>query len=328
MRSADRSARDVRRGAALLAAIVAAAAAGAALWPHAPDRSLDPAVAALAPPGARFATVQLADGRRLAASSIALADDGARLATAAGERFVPRAELAPDAAVRPVRFWLGSDRHGRDVAARLLAGARLSLGVGVAAVSLALAVGVPIGLAAGLARGIRAVATLATIEAAQSFPRLFLLLALAAVTRPSAAGVVLLLGLTGWMPVARLVRAEARRVAAQEYVLAARAAGVGGVRLAWRHVLPNALAPVKVEASLALAGAVAAEAALSFLGFGAPPPAASWGNLIADGRDLLSVAPWISLAPGLALAVTLLACSLIAEGLRAPDAATAAGRSE
>ncbi|MCM2269869.1 MAG: ABC transporter permease [Thermoanaerobaculia bacterium] len=318
--------REATAGAALLVGVLVAALVGAALWPHAPHRSLDPAVAALAPPGARFATVELADGRRLAATSIVAAEGGLRLLSPGGERFVPREAIAAGAGVGEARFWLGSDRHGRDVAARLLAGARLSLAVGGAAVALALLVGVPLGLAAGLARGGRAVAAVAVIETAQAFPRLFLVLALAAVARPGPWAIVLLLGLTGWMPVARLVRAEVRRVAAQEFVLAARAGGVGALRLASRHVLPNAMAPVVVEASLGLAGAVSAEAALAFLGLGAPPPAASWGNLIADGRDVLSIAPWISLAPGVALAVTLLACNLMAEGLRARSDPRAAAR--
>jgi len=309
--------REIAIGAGLLATVALLATVGAALWPHAPDRSLDPAVAALAPPGSRFVTVELADGRRLAAESIVARGDSLLLVARGGERAIDRRQLAPGAAVGdPARFWLGSDRHGRDVAARLLAGARLSLAVGLAAVAVALALGVPLGLAAGLARGGRAVALVALIEGAQAFPRLFLLLALAAVARPGPLVVVLLLGLTGWMPVARLVRAEARRVAARDFVLAARSSGVGGARLALRHVLPNTLAPVAVEASLGLAGAVATEATLSFLGLGAPPPAASWGNLIADGRDLLAVAPWISLAPGVALALTLLATNLVAEGLR------------
>jgi len=118
------------------------------------------------------------------------------------------------------------------------------------------------------------------------------------------------------MPIARLVRAETRRLKASDFVLAARAIGAGPVRVALRHVLPNTLAPVLVEASLGMAGAIASEAALSFLGLGAQPPTASWGNLIADGRDLLATAPWISIAPGCALALTVLACNLLGEGLR------------
>lgn len=308
--------REVAAGGAVLVALVALAA-GSALWPHHPARSLDPAVAALAPPGSRFLALELADGRRLAADRILVEGDRLRLIAGTSERTIERRQLAaPDSPGEPLRFWLGSDRYGRDVVARLLAGARLSLAVGFAAVAVALVVGVPIGLAAGLARGGRAVTLIGVIETAQAFPRIFLLLVLVAVARPEPWTIVLVLGLTGWMPLARLVRAESRRIAASDYVLAARAAGVGRWRLALRHVLPNALAPVAVEASLGVAGAIASEATLSFLGYGVPPPAASWGRLIADGRDLLGVAPWISIAPGVALALTMLGCNLVAEGLR------------
>lgn len=308
--------REITAGAVVLTTL-GLVAAGGMLWPHDPDRSLDPANAALAPPGTRFLVLELADGRRLAAERVVDAGETVRLLIGANERSVLRRELADrDSLGEPMRFWLGSDRYGRDIVARLLSGARLSLAVGFAAVVLALFVGVPIGLAAGLARGTRAVTLVGAIETAQAFPRLFLLLVLVAVTRPAPWSIVLVLGLTGWMPLARLVRAEARRLAATDFVLAARAAGVGPWRLALRHVLPNAMAPVAVEASLGVAGAIAAEATLSFLGYGVPPPAASWGRLIADGRDLLAVAPWISIAPGVALALTMLGCNLVAEGLR------------
>ena len=308
--------RQLRAAAALLTLLVVAATLGAAAWPASPEQTLDPAEAALAPPGARFATLELADGRLLAARSIVREATGYRLRNRDGERFVAAGAAAPGAAVETRRFWLGSDRFGRDVAARLLHGARLSLWVAAASMALALGFGVPLGLAAGLARGAAARALLALIEAAQAFPRLFLIVALAALAPPRTATTVAILAATGWMPVARLVRAEARRLSSAEFVLAARGLGLPPWRVALVHVLPNALAPVVVEASLGMAGAIASEAALSFLGLGVPPPAASWGNLIADGRDLLRDAAWIALAPAGALALTVLACNLLAEGLR------------
>jgi ABC-type dipeptide/oligopeptide/nickel transport system permease subunit len=319
MRRADgagRLALEPRLGAALLAAILVAATAGAALWPHSPERTLEPAVAALAPPGARFEVLRLADGRRLAAARIEARGDRWLLHRRGTVEAVARSAAAAGSPVETVRFWLGSDRFGRDVAARLLHGARLSLAVAAAAVLLALGIGVPLGLAAGLARGLPARLLFAVIETAQAFPRLFLVVALAAVVPPRASTTVAILGLTGWMPLARLVRAEARRVAASDYVTAARAIGASQLRVAFRHVLPGALAPVGVEVALAMAGAVAGEAALSFLGLGAPPPVASWGGLIADGRDVLVAAPWISVAPGLALALAVLGCNLLAEHAR------------
>ena len=305
-----------RLGAALLAALVVAATLGAALWPLAPERTLEPAVAALAPPGARFDLLRLADGRTLAAERIERVAHGFRLHAGGAAREIPEASVDADRPTGEVRFWLGSDRFGRDVAARTLHGARLSLAVAAAAVAVALGFGVPFGLAAGLARGGAARGLLALLETAQAFPRLFLVVALAAVVPPHPATTILILGSTGWMPVARLVRAEARKIAASDYVLAARAIGASPLRIAFRHVLPGALAPVGVESAFAMAGAIAGEAALSFLGLGAPPPVASWGGLIADGRDVLVAAPWISVAPGVALALTVLACNLLAERTR------------
>jgi peptide/nickel transport system permease protein len=306
---------EARTGAALLGTILALATLGAALWPHDPDRTLDPPVAALAPPGARFEVLRLADGRTLAAERIERAGDEFRLVAGGRERRVPAAA----AAARPLgarRFWLGSDRFGRDVAARLLHGARISLAVAGAAVAVALALGVPFGLAAGLAGGRAAGALLALLEAAQAFPRLFLVVALAAVLPAHPLTTVVILGATGWMPLARLVRAEARKLAASDFVLAARGVGASPLRIALRHVLPGTLAPIGVEATLAMAGAVAGEAALAFLGLGAAPPTASWGGLIADGRDVLAAAAWISVAPGVALAATVLGCNLLAEAAR------------
>jgi peptide/nickel transport system permease protein len=241
--------------------------------------------------------------------------DVVRLEGRPGEPALPRAALTAEP-VREERFPLGSDRFGRDLAARLVAGGRVSLAVGVLAVAVTLALGVPIGLAAGLAGPRAERVALAGIETAQAFPRLFLLVALAAAIRPGLLPVVLLLGATGWMPVARLVRAEVRGLAGRDFVVAARAAGVSRLRLAVRHLLPNALAPVAVEGSLAIASAIVAESTLSFLGLGLQPPTPSWGGMIADGRDALATAWWVSLFPGLALVATALAFNLIGEGLR------------
>jgi peptide/nickel transport system permease protein len=303
-------------GTALLGVALLAVTLGAALWPQSPTRTLEPAVAGLAPPGTRLATLALADGRTLAAQRIERDGERYRLFDRGGERTVPGSEVGPGDPVGERRFWLGSDRFGRDLAARLLHGGRGSLAVAVASVALALGLGVPCGLAAGLARGATGSLFLVLFDAAQAFPRLFLVVALAAVVPPSITGPILILGFTGWMPIARIVRAETRRLAGTEFVAAARAAGLSRLQIAFRHLLPNLWAPIGVEASLATASAVAAEAALSFLGLGLPPPAPSWGGLIAEGRDLLAVAPWISVAPGCALALTVLGANLLAEGSR------------
>jgi peptide/nickel transport system permease protein len=311
LRSASLSA-----GIATLAALAALALVGPALEGGDPELALDPGATALSPPGARFETLRLAAGYDLAARRIEREGDSYLLVGPQETRRIAADTVSPSRPLGVRRFWLGTDSLGRDVAARLLAGARVSLTVGLAAVALSLAVGVPFGLLAGLARGIGDRTLLGTIESAQAFPRLFLLVALVAVVPAGVATTVLVLGLSGWMPIARFVRAETRKIRSSDFVLAARAAGVSPLRLARRHLLPNVAAPVAIEASLAMGAAVTTEAALSFLGLGVPPPVPSWGNLIADGRELAASAWWISVFPGLALVATVLACGLIGDALR------------
>jgi peptide/nickel transport system permease protein len=307
---------SVVAGLALLAVLALAAILGPPLLGRDPELALDPPVSALAPPGARFETLRLAAGYELAAERVVRDGEAWRLIGKGGERTVDAARVDAGDPTGRVRFWLGSDALGRDVAARLLHGGRVSLAVAAASVAIALLVGVPIGLAAGLARGGGDRVLLGSIETAQAFPRLFLLVALVAVLPAGATTTVAVLGLTGWMPVARLVRAEVRRLRSSDFVSAARVAGVGPGRLALRHLLPNVVTPVAVEASLAMGAAVTTEAALSFLGLGVLPPTPSWGNLIADGREVAAGAWWVALFPGLALIATVIGASLVGEGLR------------
>ncbi len=316
-RSAAGGSRLLAGGLVLLGLLALACTLGAGLWRIDPDRQLDPARGGLRPPGSRLVVLHLRDGRDLAGVAVEpTSDGGLRLLAERSPVELPAAALAVGDPVGQRRFWLGSDEFGRDLVARLLAGGRVSLGVALLSVALILALGVPLGAAAGLAPAGLDRLLLRLIEAAQAFPRLPLLLALAAVAPPGLASTVLLLGLTGWMPMARLARGEFRALREREFVLAARVAGVGPLRIAWRHLLPNALAPLLVEASLAAASAIVSEAALSFLGFGVQPPTASWGAMIADGRDRLADGWWLVLFPGLALVAATLAFNLVGEGLR------------
>jgi len=190
------------------------------------------------------------------------------------------------------------------------------LAVGVAGSVLAGAVGTVVGASAGWRGGVVDRLAMGVSDALLSIPRLILLLLCAALWQPGAATVLVVLGATGWMGVARLVRGEVLGVRAQPYVSAAEALGARSSRVLWRHVVPNALGPAIVATTLGVGNAILLESGLSFLGLGIQPPAPSWGNMIAGGRDLIVTAPWVAIAPGVALIVTVLACTLLGDSLR------------
>jgi len=227
-------------------------------------------------------------------------------------RFIPPLSSDAHGAFHPI----GTDRFGRDVWTRLVYGARISMGVGVLAVLISLAVGVVVGAVAGYWRGPLSVALLGLTDFALALPRVVLLLLLAALWQPSTALVVTVLGLTGWMGIARLVHGEVRALAARPFVEGAVAVGARRLRILARHILPNALTPVIAAAALGVGNAIILEGGLSYLGLGVQAPTPSWGNMIASGSDTLVNAPWVATAPGVALVLVVIACTQLGDALR------------
>jgi peptide/nickel transport system permease protein len=225
---------------------------------------------------------------------------------------------------RPIAdtYWLGTDEFGRDVLSRMLQGSFVSLSIGLIAIGIAVAVGVTVGAVAGYAGQVRILGlTVDSIlmrltDAMLCFPTFFLILTVVALLPASIYNIMIVIGLTSWMGTARFVRAEVLSLKQRDFVVAAVAAGLSEARIVVAHVLPNAMAPVLVTATIGIATAILTESALSFLGFGVQPPDATWGNVLADGKAFVFDAPWLFVVPGTAILIVVLAFNLLGEGLR------------
>ena len=214
------------------------------------------------------------------------------------------------------QHWLGTDELGRDMMTRLMHGGRVSLAVGLAGAIIATVAGTLVGALAGFYRGWTDTLLMRFTDVMLSIPTLPLVLLLSGLFRPSPPLLVAIVGMLIWMGTARLVRSQFLALREREFVEAARALGAGGARLMFRHILPNAIGPITVSATLAVGSAIMLESALSFLGFGIQPPVPTWGNLLNAASSWLSVAPWLAIPPGLLILCTVLAVNFLGDGLR------------
>ncbi|MBI3979700.1 MAG: ABC transporter permease [Chloroflexi bacterium] len=213
-------------------------------------------------------------------------------------------------------FLLGSDEVGRDELSRLLYAGRVSLTVGFAAMLVTVLVGSLVGAIAGYYTGPIDNTLMRITDVMLSFPTIYLLLALAAFVPPSVATITLIIAITAWMTVARIVRGQILAIKEQDYILAARSMGAGDWRIIFRHCLPNGLAPILVAATLNVANAVLMESYISYLGYGIQPPTASWGNMLNNAQTYFQTAPWVAIFPGVVITATVMSFNFLGDGLR------------
>ena len=273
----------------------------------------DPARAALLPPGTAVTVIGLTDGRAMVSPDV---DVGERSITVHGPQRSTTVAEDRISDVRKGRFWLGSDRFGRDVLSQLMAGGRFSIAVAALAALLALVVGTTVGFTAATAGPLVDSTLMRLVDGLMAFPVLFLMILVATLFRPSPLVLIAILGLTSWMGLARLVRGQVLTLRGRTFVLAAQAAGSPPLRTWRRHFLPNIAGPLSQDTALRLGDLVLAEATLSFLGLGVPADLPTWGGMVAQGHRVMIDGWWIATFAGLAIAALVISLALVGDGIQ------------
>jgi len=232
------------------------------------------------------------------------------------QQMVDETRALPESSVR-ADFLLGTDIHGRDILSRIIHGTRISLLVGIVSVLISVSIGIVVGAVSGYFGGYMDSLLMRITDTFYAFPGILLSIGILAIfERPGLWGLFIALGITGWTGIARVIRGQVLSLKEQEFIEAARAVGAGHARILFRHIVPNCIAPIIVLGTLGVATNILSEAGLSFLGLGVPPPAPSWGQMLADGRNYMTTKPWLAVFPGLAIAVSVLGFNLFGDGLR------------